>query len=153
MNANSMIIDVIENAEKYHPLHPRFADAFRYLRGPSTRTLTSAHFAIDGEKLFATASHKPGKKQSDAKLEVHRKYIDIHYILEGVDSMGWKPARECIKALSPYDEEKDVAFFDDEPLLWCAVPAGLFAIFFPEDAHAPMVSGGDVRKVIAKVAI
>ena len=27
-----MIIDVLENAEKYHPLNPRFAEAFRYLR-------------------------------------------------------------------------------------------------------------------------
>jgi YhcH/YjgK/YiaL family protein len=148
-----MIIDVVENAEKYHPLSPRFADAFRYLRTPASRTLTSARFEIGGGKIFVTASHQQGKKKSEAKLEVHRKYIDIHYILEGVDSMGWKPARECSKVLSPYDEEKDVAFFHDEPLLWCTVPAGSFAIFFPDDAHAPMVSGGEVRKVIVKVAV
>lgn len=148
-----MIIDVVENAEKYCPLNPRFAEAFRYLRTPDARALTSAHAEIEGEKLFAVASREQGKKKSEAKLEVHKNYIDIQYVLEGVDSMGWKPARECFKVLSPYDEEKDVVFFNDEPLIWCAVPAGSFAIFFPEDAHAPLVSDGEVRKVILKVAV
>jgi len=36
---------------------------------------------------------------------------------------------------------------------WCPVPAGSFAVFFPEDAHAPMVSDGEVHKVILKVAV
>jgi biofilm protein TabA len=148
-----MIIDVLDNAEKYHPLNPRFVEAFRYLRTPAAKTLTSARFEIEGEKIFATSSHKQGKKKSEADLEVHRKYVDIQFIIEGVDSMGWKPLRECSKILSAYDEEKDVAFFHDEPLLWCAVPAGSFAIFFPDDAHAPMVSEGEVYKVIVKVAV
>ena len=67
--------------------------------------------------------------------------------------MGWKPACDCCEELSPYDKEKDVALFNDEPLLWCDVPAGSFAISFPEDAHAPMVSDGEVHKVIVKVAV
>jgi biofilm protein TabA len=148
-----MIIDVVENAEKYHPLNPRFAEAFRYLRTPAARALTSAYAEIDGEKLFAVASRGHGKKKSKSKLEAHKNYIDIQYILEGVDSMGWKPARRCSEVQSPYDEEKDVVLFNDEPLIWCAIPAGSFAIFFPEDAHAPMVSDGEVHKVIVKVAV
>jgi YhcH/YjgK/YiaL family protein len=148
-----MIIDVVENAEKYLPLNPRFAGAFRYLRTPAARAQISTHAKIEGDKLFAVASRKQGKKKSESKLEVHRNYIDIQYVLEGVDSMGWKPARRCAEVLSPYDEEKDIALFNDEPLIWCAVPAGSFAIFFPEDAHAPMVSDGEVHKVIVKVAV
>jgi len=148
-----MIIDVVENAKKYHPLNPRFAEAFRYLRSSAASSLTSAHADIEGENLYAIASRKQGKNRSEAKLEIHRKYIDIHYVLAGVESMGWKPACSCMDILSPFDEEKDAALFDDEPLLWCEIPAGSFAIFFPEDAHAPMVSDGVVHKVILKVAV
>jgi len=148
-----MIIDVIENAEKYLPLNPRFAEAFRYLRSPAASALTSAPADIDGENLYAIASRKPGKRKSEAKLEVHRKYVDIHYVLAGVDSMGWKPARKCSDLLSPFDEEKDTALFNDEPLLWCDIPPGSFAIFFPEDAHTPMVSDGEIHKIILKVAV
>jgi len=55
--------------------------------------------------------------------------------------------------LSPHNSEKDAALFNDEPLIWCAVPSGAFAMFFPEDAHAPMVSDGEVHKLIVKVAV
>ena len=148
-----MIIDVLENAEKYYPLNPRFAEAFRYLRTPAARTLASEREEVDGEKLFVIASREKGKKKSEVKLEVHRIYIDIHFIIQGVDSMGWKAAGSCRGAHSPYNKEKDAALFNDEPLIWCAVPAGAFAIFFPEDAHAPMVSDGEVHKLIVKVAV
>jgi biofilm protein TabA len=152
-NAQIMIVDAVENAEKYLPLNPRFAEAFRYLRSAAVSSLTSAHTRIDGENLFASASRKQGKKRSEATLEIHRKYIDIHYILAGMDSMGWKPARDCSAVLSLYEEDKDAAFFGDEPLLRCEIPAGFFVIFFPEDAHAAMVSDGEVHKVVLKAAV
>jgi beta-galactosidase beta subunit len=34
-----------------------------------------------------------------------------------------------------------------------ATPAGSYCIFFPEDAHAPLVSDGMVRKVVVKIAV
>ena len=147
-----MIIDSLENAKKYFPLNPLFPSAFAYLASRDAAALSERH-EIEGTKLYALVSRAMGKKQNEAKLEVHRKYIDIQYIVAGPDSMGWKPMQRCDKVLAPYSEEKDVAFFADEPLLWCSVPAGSFAIFFPEDAHAPMVSDGKVHKIILKVAV
>ena len=148
-----MIIDVLENSGKYLPLNPRFAEAFRYLRSPAAGLLEPPRTDIDGEELFALASREKGKRRSDAKLESHRKYIDIHYIVSGTDSMGWRPTGRCSEVLSAYEEGKDVAFFGDEPLMWCNIGAGSFAIFFPEDAHAPMVSDDVVHKVILKIAV
>ncbi len=148
-----MIIDTLENADKYFSLNPHFAAAFRYLRNPAIKNLTSDHDTIDGEKIFAIASRKPGKKKHEAKLEVHKKYIDIQFVIHGNDSMGWKAAGICNKVLASYDPEKDIASFDDDPVTWCAVPAGTFAVFFPDDAHAPMVSDGEIQKVIIKVAV
>ena len=148
-----MIIDTLENAEKYFSLNPRFATAFRYLRNPALRDSVAERSDVEGNNLYAVVSRKPGKKRQEAKLEVHKKYIDIQFVLSGVDSMGWKPAHSCERIESPYNEEKDVAFFSDDPVTWCAVPPGAFAIFFPEDAHAPMVSDGEIHKVIMKVAV
>ncbi len=148
-----MIIDALENAEKYYPLNPRFAEAFLYLRTPAARILASNREEIDGENLFVIASRGMGKQKPEVKLEVHRIYIDIHYIIQGVDVMGWKAACNCREVLSPHNSEKDAALFNDEPLIWCAVPSGAFAMFFPEDAHAPMVSDGEVHKLIVKVAV
>jgi len=148
-----MIIDSLENASKYAPLNPLFKRAFAYLESPAAMALENDRAEIDGDRLYAIPSRKPGKKKSEAKLEIHRRYIDIHYIVKGIDTMGWKPAHRCGSILSAYKEEDDAATFNDEPACWCPVPAGSFAIFFPEDAHAPMVSDGEIHKVILKVAV
>ncbi|MDE2118816.1 MAG: YhcH/YjgK/YiaL family protein, partial [Betaproteobacteria bacterium] len=49
--------------------------------------------------------------------------------------------------------KKDIRFFHDAPASWIAVPPGTFCIFFPEDAHAPLVATGNIRKAIFKVAV
>lgn len=148
-----MIIDTLSNADKYFSLNPRFAAAFRYLRKPAVKGMDSVRNEIEGDKLFALMSRKIGKQRNEAKLEVHKKYIDIQFVLQGIDSMGWKPTSVCSEVLAPYDEEKDIGFFVDEPSMWCPVHAGVYAIFFPEDAHAPMVSNGEIHKIILKVAV
>jgi biofilm protein TabA len=148
-----LIIDTLSNADKYFSLNPRFAAAFRYLRMPLVRGMDSVRDEIEGDKLIALVSRKIGKQQNEAKLEIHRKYIDIQYVVGGIDTMGWKPTSDCKDVLAPYDEKKDIGFFGDEPSMWCPVHAGAFAIFFPEDAHAPMVSNDEIYKIILKVAV
>jgi YhcH/YjgK/YiaL family protein len=55
--------------------------------------------------------------------------------------------------VSEYSEERDIRFFHDAVVSWIAVPPDHFCIFFPEDAHAPLVASSMVRKVIFKVAV
>ncbi|RPH92172.1 MAG: DUF386 domain-containing protein, partial [Calditrichaeota bacterium] len=93
------------------------------------------------------------KERSAARLEAHRKYIDIQYIISGADEMGWKAVKECQNIDAAYDEGKDIEFYRDVPMLWKTVPAGSFAIFFPNDAHAPMVGQGEIHKAVVKVLI
>ena len=148
-----MIIDTLSNVDKYFSLNPRFAAAFSYLGKPLVRRMDSVREELDGDRLIALVSRKIGKQQNEAKLEVHRKYIDIQFVLQGIDTMGWKPASDCSEVLAPYDEEKDIGFFADEPSMWCPVHSGSYVIFFPEDAHAPMVSNNEIYKIILKVAV
>ena len=148
-----MIIDTLSNAEKYFSLNQRFRAAFGYLRTPIARNLDSMRNEIDGDKVIALVTRKMGKQRTDAKLEVHRKYIDIQFVLGGIDTIGWKSACDCGEVLTPYDDEKDIGFFADQPVMWLPVPQGTYAIFFPEDAHAPMVSNREIHKITVKVAV
>jgi biofilm protein TabA len=95
----------------------------------------------------------PGRTRSEAKLECHRRYIDIQLVLEGVDEMGWKPLSDCHEPMNDYSAERDIQFFRDVPASWIATPPGAFCIFFPEDAHAPLVSNGKIRKAVIKIAL
>ena len=148
-----MIFDTLANADRYAALHSLFPLAFEFLRNADLTALAPGRHPIEGERLFAIGETAQGRNRDQAKLECHRKYIDVQLVLEGLDEMGWKALRDCHAPLADYSSEKDIQFFGDAPASWIATPPGAFCIFFPEDAHAPLVSNGEIRKVILKVAV
>lgn len=148
-----MILDILANAERYFPLHPLFPRAFDFLRHTDLYALAPGHYPIQGKDIFAIVETADGRSRDAARLECHRKYIDIQLVLAGCDEMGWKPVRECLEPATEYHVEHDIRFFNDTPSSWIATPAGAFCLFFPEDAHAPLVSTSGIRKVIVKIAV
>lgn len=148
-----MIFDTLSNADRYAALHQRFPRAFEFLRGTDLKALAPGRYPVDGDNLLAIVETAAGRSREAAKLECHRKYIDIQLVLGGTDEMGWKPLHDCREPLADYHAEKDIQFFRDAPASWIATPSGAFCIFFPEDAHAPLVGSGEIRKVIVKVAV
>ncbi|MEW6501319.1 MAG: YhcH/YjgK/YiaL family protein [Thermodesulfobacteriota bacterium] len=147
-----MILDVLENAHRYTPLHPLFAKAFAFLARPDLRELALGKYEIDGDRVYAMVDKGTGRAREEAPLEAHEKYIDIQLVLAGTDTMGWKATSRCTRPTKEYNRAKDIRFFADAPDAWVAVHPGAFVIFFPEDAHAPLVSPGELHKVIVKVA-
>lgn len=147
-----MIIDTLENIKTYTQLHPRFAKAFTFLEQDLNK-LENGKYDIDGKNIFAMVSHDTGKTRTEGRLETHEKYIDIQVVLEGVDDMGWRPKNLCISKDTEYDEERDLQFFKDTPETWLGVGPRMFAIFFPEDGHMPLIANGTLRKIVVKVAL
>jgi biofilm protein TabA len=147
-----MIFSALSQADRYAALHPLFRRAFDFIRDTDLHALAPGRYPVAGDDVIAIVEHVPGKARAQARLECHRKYIDIQLVLDGIDEMGWKPLADCLNPVSDYNAEKDIQFFHDAPASWVAVPPDHFCIFFPEDAHAPLVSVGQVRKVIFKVA-
>ena len=148
-----MILSNLSQSDRYATLHPLFPRAFEFMRNTDLLALAPGRYPIMGEQLFAIVESVPGRAREAAKLECHRKYIDIQLVLEGADEMGWKALADCRDPVSDYSAEKDIQFFHDAPATWIATPPGAFCIFFPDDAHAPLVSDGNIRKVIFKIAV
>ncbi|MDO8207628.1 MAG: YhcH/YjgK/YiaL family protein [Gallionella sp.] len=148
-----MILSTLSQSDRYAGLHPLFPLAFDYMRNTDLYALAPGRYPIAGEDLFAIVEHVPGRTREMARLEAHRRYIDIQLVLDGIDEMGWKPLADCYNPVSEHSVEKDIRFFHDAPATWIATPPDHFCIFFPEDAHAPLVSEGKIRKVIFKIAV
>jgi YhcH/YjgK/YiaL family protein len=147
-----MILDVLENAHRYLALNKGFTKAFEFLLRPDLKELPVEKYEIDGEHVYAMVSKDTGRKKEDALLETHEKYIDIQLVLAGTDDMGWRPKSLCKRPSDEYDQKTDVQYFVDRPDTWLAIGSGAFAIFFPEDAHMPLISSGQIHKVVVKVA-
>lgn len=65
--------------------------------------------------------------------------------------MGYTPATDCLPTNAPYDKDKDISFYEGAAENYLSVKPGMFAIFFPQDAHAPGISPEGVKKIIVKV--
>ena len=148
-----MILDRLANAELYAALHPRFAAAFDFLRRSDLGQLADGKYELDGTRLYVLLATAPGRGHDGAKLESHQKYIDIQYVVRGVDDMGLKPVADCRDVELPYDASRDVALYRDRPISWVTVPAGSFTIFFPDDGHAPLGAADETVKAVVKVQI
>lgn len=126
-----------------------------YLRSNNLANLQAGSNAIKGNQLKASISNKPGKskEESTVKFECHDNHIDIQFCIEGKEQIGWKPRRSCSQLKDEYNSEKNVTFYRDSPDMYFQLTNGQFAIFFPEDVHAPMIGEEDIKKIVIKVKI
>lgn len=148
-----MILDILNNSKRYNNLHPLFEKAIDFLKRKDLVELDEGKHEIEGEDLFASVSKSLGRKKENANIEIHRKYIDVQFVISGCDEMGWKPATKLEHAIAEYDVEEDIQFFRDNPESWINVEAGNFAIFFPEDAHLPLISAEMIHKIVLKIKL
>ena len=147
-----MIIDTLENAATYVDLHPLFSEAFDYIRSTGLLSSETGKFTV-ADGLIALFSEAPGKTKAEsmAKFECHNKNIDIQVCIRGHETIGWKPRHHCVLPKGKYNEEKDVLFYEDVPDMFFELRPSQFAIFFPDDVHAPMIGEGNIKKLVMKV--
>lgn len=148
-----MILDTLDHASRYFGLNPRLERAFRALESLDLEQMAPGRYEIDGEEIFLNLAHAELKPSAEAKLEVHNRYLDVQLLLEGRESFGWSPRAELREPESQFDAERDIQFFADAPQTFYTLVPGQFTILFPEDAHAPLVGEGAVRKAILKVRV
>jgi biofilm protein TabA len=148
-----VILDTLSNASRYGALHGGFARAFDFLRRADREELPPGRHEVDGAHLYASIGRDEGRGRGNARLEAHRKYIDIQFVVSGEEVIGWEDLKTARARALGYDAGKDIEFYAGAPRLWIPVPPGTFAIFFPEDAHAPLAGAGPVHKIVMKVAV
>lgn len=148
-----MILDTLAHAARYAGMHAGFARAFEFLETTDLSALASGRHDIDGDRMYVSIDHKDGRGEEGARLEAHRRYIDIQFTIDGDELIGWMPLARCTSPDDAFDDTKDVGFFADRPTTWVSVPPGSFTIFFPHDAHAPLAGHGRLHKAIVKIAV
>ncbi len=151
-----MILDHLDNIEKYASLHPLFAQAIAYIKSTDLNNVEIGKYDIaDGLKAIFSDKNGVTAAESDAKFECHNKNIDIQVCIRGRETIGWKSRGTCTQLKGEYNPEKDVSFYDDAPDMYFGLTNNQFVIFYPEDVHSPMINVDDqpIRKLVIKVKI
>ncbi|NDV58390.1 YhcH/YjgK/YiaL family protein [Bacteroides sp. 519] len=146
-----MIVDRLENLEKYAVLNSLFPKFIEFLAKTDLNTLEPGKIVLVPDELIVNIAQAGPKTKEEAKLETHNVFIDIQIPLSGEEVMGYTPGKDCLPADAPYDKDKDITFFEGLADTYLTIKPGMFAIFFPQDGHAPAISPAGVKKVIVKV--
>ena len=149
-----MVIDTLDNCGRYERLHPGFKAAFAFLKRPGIEATPDGRLDLDGPRLFALTQTYETNPLREGRLEAHRKYIDIQFIVSGEEHIGYSPLADQA-AVKPFDTENDIGFFDGEAC-FTLLRKGQFAIFFPHDAHLPgrcTEKPAQVKKIVLKIAV
>ena len=154
-----MVRGSLVDSEKFEGLHPRFKKAFAFLRSHDIAKLPPGRIDIDGDDVYANVIDTTLKPwDSEARLEVHRRYFDIHVPVSGEEVDGYVYDEEGAKAnAAAFDVEKDYVLFRNAKMERVALKPGEFAVFYPPyGAHAPNKTEGAPRlhrKVVVKVRL
>lgn len=147
-----MILDHLSRAEKYFNMHSSFKHAFDYLKRTDLRSLPLGRTDIEGDDIYIViATDESGNERK--KLETHRSYIDIQLPIEGSFPLEWHDIDSCKNVFQEYSADKDVMLYSDPPLFTVHLVPDMFAVLFPEDAHAPQPPMTRTKKAIVKVAV
>lgn len=145
-----MVIDTIDKLSFYVGLNPLFQDIVDFLKTNDLNKLEEGKHFIKEKDLFVNIQVVKGKTKEEAKLETHRRMIDIQIPLSGEETFGFTPL--CDLPELEYNEEKDIIKYDGPADTYVTCKPGEMAIFFPQDGHAPCISNEpSIRKAIFKV--
>ena len=148
-----MVIDQLKNAGLYYGLGPRFRTALEWLSSVDPSSLTPGQRVdIAGDNVYATLFQVDTLPPQESKLEGHRDYADIQYVVRGTEAVGYV-LEGPVRPLSDYTP--DIQFFAAD---WdtLTVREGTFYIVWPQDLHAPRVAVGapaPVTRLVVKVKL
>jgi len=153
-----MIVDTLNNLDLYSHISPRLATALAHLAETDFTQLEVGSYELEGKDLFVIVNDYKTKPKEVEPFEVHKRYIDVQYVVSGEEEFGYLPLVEQLPSMA-YNEQHDYAEFDYETnkneAAFIPLKAGMFAIFFPDDMHMPGTSAipNSVRKVVIKVKV
>jgi len=150
-----MIRDNIKNVDTYKNISPLFSIAVKVMKeiwagdkAPCDTTVVK-----EGELTYRVLLNENRKNPVGARFEAHRRFIDVHFLLEGSEAAHIADPAD-LKETVPYDEGRDIAFYEGDKALTMSLVPGDFYVTFPWDAHAPDLDTGKdtyLKKAVIKI--
>ena len=151
-----MVVDVLQNKERYYPLHRNFKEAFEFLENGDMGRLGPGKHSIKGDDIVAVVQKYDTVPGKDNIWEGHRDYIDIQVVLSGNEIMEWANIADAGKDVT-YKESNDHFYFNEvRDGTECKCKKNYFMILWPEDLHKPKCiwnKSENIDKVIIKVKL
>lgn len=150
-----MIYDKVENMSLYFPYLKGFERVEEEYKKFIEAPFESGRIDIDGDNIWCNVATYTVDPENPLKYEAHKAYADVQIMVDGAENFGWANINEC-DITENFKEGSDIAFMDASEGQFFQLKKGYFAVFFPEDAHAPCRkndSADTAHKLVFKVKL
>lgn len=151
-----MILCRINEAARYRSISSHLAAAIDWLMKHFDDEFVKGIYTLDeysAAEITVKCEEPALLPREKARLEAHKRFIDIHVPLKGTEIIGWAPVNALKYLQQAYNDQTDIEFYGDNAHSMLHVSKGQIVIFFPEDAHAPNIGLGNHRKLCIKIPV
>ena len=150
-----MIYDSFENVSRYFSISRGIEAAAEAMKAYSKEQFPIGKCSVDGEQVFLNLQAYETAPLEARQMEIHEKYMDIFYLVEGQEMVLMKPSDKVSCIVADYDPDKDIAFaLREDDAVSIVLREGDFVMLFPGEAHASGIDvdgSGTVKKIVGKV--
>ncbi|MCC6703846.1 MAG: YhcH/YjgK/YiaL family protein [Thermomicrobiales bacterium] len=153
-----MIVANLENLKDQVVLTPNMETAINFLLEQGQAAHPAGRLVVDGDNVFVEVQAYDTIAEGEPTFEGHVSYIDIQYVVEGEEIIGWANIDD-VNVTTPYDAAKGDFWLGNVPadrVTNVRLKGGQLAVLYPTDGHAPRRAAGasaPIRKLVVKVAI
>lgn len=147
-----MIFDSLKNKDNYKWNHYLYK-ALCFLDKLQPGVPLAPNTVLIPDILFCNPVSLSTRPESECIYEAHRKYIDIHYIVSGIECIATADPTSLTETI-PYSPEKDIAFYCGTENGRYNLYPGQFMVCYPSDAHKVAIalnSPAQVDKIVFKI--
>ena len=152
-----MIFDKIDNISDYFEELPLLKKVEDFVVDFKNGKLADGTYEIDGKRVFAKVqSYRTRQQTHEMMFEAHKKYIDLQYIVNGIEKIRWARLDSVDLVEEKYSTGGDIAFYEGDAMFDFTLTKGTFLLLYPEDAHLPGLSAQkdvNVRKIVFKIQV
>jgi biofilm protein TabA len=151
-----MIIADLKDFKRYCFENDKMQRAFKFLQETNLEDLVVGKHLIDGENIFALVQSYITKEPSLCLFESHERYIDIQFIVSGIEKISWIPIDKLVVAEDDLIKSDKLLYKDNSIGNEFIVHEGQFVVFYPEDGHKACVTVDEtclVKKIVLKVSL
>jgi len=146
-----MIVCPWKDLGRYPPVIPGLEEAMKVVAELTDLTPRTVPLS-DGNKILV--QQNTTKDAATQKIETHRNYLDIQYIVEGEETMGWAPT-ETLTPADEYNPVKDKQMYTGH-VDFMRIAQGYCYVVWPEDGHMPGVhidTPKEYKKLVVKLKV
>lgn len=149
-----MIFSSINSLEHSNQYPTTIRTALKWIRDHDIAHMDTGTYELQGRDIYINIQDITTQPAELCYAERHNDYLDIQYVVSGVERMGHVPYTGRESVLKEILDRDTVLYQNMEHENFVNVPAGSYCIFFSDDIHRPGCAAdgpSKVRKAVVKI--